>query len=91
MIITAFSISLAILGFHYTFESFYKNVLGLDFDTIYDKLGRWSMPLIYCPTCMTSLWGVTLLYFSNLDYTAIQYILTLFQIGFINYVVSKHI
>lgn len=91
-ILTALTISLTILGLHYTIESLLNNLLGVSLDDIEHEFGKASYPIIYCPTCMTSFWGLIFLIscpFVNFNYY--EYIITFFQIGFFNYAISKFI
>ncbi len=90
-LITALTISITILGIHYLSESILSNLLGITLDDIYDEFGKVAFPIIYCPTCMTSLWGVPLLALFPETFTFYEYVLIFFQIGFFNHVVSKYI
>lgn len=85
----ALTISLCILGVHYTIDSFVNNVLGISLDNIYDEFGKISLPIIVCPTCMTSVWGIPLLLLFPYDFTNYELFITFFQIGFFNYVFTK--
>ena len=87
--LTALCISLTILGIHYTLESVLNNVLGVSLDDIYEKYGKISMPLIVCPTCMTSFWGSLLIIAYPAHFEFVECFFILFQIGFFNYVFTK--
>jgi len=86
-VLTAFNISIFILGIHVLTESVLLNLFKLDFDKVYEKLGKISMPLIVCPTCMSSLWGVPLAYLVSCQWYEVFILVP--QIALFNYVFSK--
>ncbi len=90
-LITAITISLTILGIHYILSSLLANLLDISLDDIQDQFGVVSLPIIVCPTCMTSLWGIPLLLLYPYDFTNYELFITFFQIGFFNYVATKYI
>lgn len=85
----ALTISLCILGVHYILSSLLANLLDISLDDILDQFGKVSLPIIVCPTCMTSLWGIPLLLLFPYDFTNYELFITFFQIGFFNYVATK--
>jgi len=87
----ALTISITILGIHYIVDSLINNILGITLDEVYDQFGKISLPIIVCPTCMTSVWGIPLLLLFPYNFTNYELFITLFQIGFFNYVASKFI
>jgi hypothetical protein len=85
----ALTISFTILGVHYILSSLLDNLLDISLDDILDEFGKISLPIIVCPTCMTSVWGLPLLLLFPYDLTNYEYFITFFQIGFFNYVFTK--
>lgn len=88
-LLIALNISIIILGIHVLAESLFKNLLNIELDDIYRLYGNWSMPLLVCPTCMTSFWGTLLVLSYPDNYSFFEGFMILMQVGFINYVVSK--
>jgi hypothetical protein len=62
-LITVLLSSLTILGVHEVVSSLLYTWTGRDLNDWYAVLNepKWAKPLIFCPLCMTSVWGVPVL------------------------------
>ena len=90
-IVALMPVALGIWGIHMLFQN--EMILEKQGDWIEEKFGKWSKPLVHCPPCMSSVWGLigffAIRYFFNVDLPFKQLIPFIFCLCGLNTIISK--
>lgn len=92
-LINSLIVSVIILGYHLLMDFLISDWFNLSLSDIYDKYsGKWQLyflkPLLLCPVCMTSIWGIGLYFLFYEDVTYLFFHIG--AVGLFNYLISKH-